>query len=89
LNGSGGNHFGRLVKACVDHLESSVAQRACDHFRPTVMSVEARLCYKNSNFSLAHALHLPTPIVGVKKSVLGRPGFSTVLLESRRGRDCN
>ena len=38
-----GDLLGGLVQARVDHLEPGVAQGACHHFGPAVMSVEARL----------------------------------------------
>jgi hypothetical protein len=47
LHGGGNDHFRRLVQSRVDDFHAGIAQRTRNDFRPTIVSVQARLCNEN------------------------------------------
>ncbi len=44
----------RLPQARVDHFHPRVPKRTRHHLRPTVVTVETRLCHDHTHFSLTH-----------------------------------
>ena len=55
LQRGGGDHFGGLAQAGVDHFHARVAQRARDDFGAAVVAVEAGLGDQHAYLFVGHA----------------------------------
>ena len=53
-SGGGGDHFGRLAQAGVDHFHAGIAQGAGDHLGAAVVAVEAGLGDQDADFLVGH-----------------------------------
>ncbi len=54
LHGGGRDHLGRLAEPGIDHFHAGVAQRASDHLRAAVVTVQPGLGNQHSDFLLRH-----------------------------------